>query len=50
MLIKVWIFISQNIVRILQYTYYTHDSVEIYVKNARVSGPDKTLKSWDSEC
>jgi len=48
--INVWIFISQNMVRILQYTYYTHGSIQMYVKNSWVSGPDKTLKGWYSKC
>jgi len=24
--------------------------IEIYLKNAWVSGPDQTLKGWDSKC
>jgi len=48
--INILIFISQNMVRIVQYIYYNHGSIQKYVKNAWVSGPDKTLKGWYSKC
>ena len=37
-------------VRILQYMYYTHGSIQMYVKNTWVSGPDKTLNGWYYKC